>query len=86
MVLGDACNYVGMFPYPLVPDHLHAHLHLPDQCFLIGPLDKFCCFPGEACVKECKKCFSGTTCIAEQIVYNSSLNNKLRDYLTPDKN
>ena len=65
--------------------NLHAHLHLPDQVDLLCSLEKCCCFPREACFKECKKCFSGTTNIPEQVAYYSSLKNKLKAYLTPEK-
>ena len=62
----------GLYGGVNITYNLHAHLHLPDQCELIGSMDKCCCFPGEACFKECKKCFSGTTHIAEQDAYNCS--------------
>ena len=62
----------GLYGGVNITYNLHAHLHLPDQCELIGSMDKCCCCPGEACFKECKKCFSGTTHIAEQDAYNCS--------------
>lgn len=40
-------NFEKLYVEENMSSNLHAHLHLPNQCSLFGPLNKISCFPFE---------------------------------------
>jgi hypothetical protein len=53
--------------------NLHAHVHLPNQVELFGPLNKISCFSFEGVFKICKNLFNGTRGISNQIANNLNI-------------
>ncbi len=56
---------------------LHAHLHLPEQCYKFGPLHRLSSFPFEGLFKICKSYVHGTRGYSNQLYTNFTTNQQL---------
>lgn len=70
-------NFKELYMEEHMSFNLHAHLHLPDQVALFGPLNKISCFSFEGVFKICKSLFNGTRGITQQIARNFNISSYL---------
>lgn len=63
-------EYESLYSHDAMTSNVHGHLHLPQQVWRFGPLNKLSCFPFENQFKMTRNCFHGTRNFEGQIAIN----------------